>query len=56
MNNIVVRLIAVSLTALSIAACSTAAAPSGPAGQPSTGDVNPVTGSRGGTNGGGAAR
>lgn len=56
MNGTIVRLLAVALTAISVAACSASQAPSGPAGQPSSTDVNPVTGSRGGTNGGGAAR
>ncbi len=38
---------AILTLALAVAACGTA--PSGPAGQPSTSNVNPETGSRGGS-------
>ncbi len=40
----------VLLTALAVAACGLR--PTGPAGQPSSTDVNPITGQRGGTSAG----
>ena len=42
------RLVAILLTALTLTACS-AAAPSGPAGQASISDQNPISGNRGGS-------
>ncbi len=48
MQKSIIRLIAVGLTVVSVAACSNVR--EGPAGQPSSTDVNPITGSRGGTN------
>lgn len=42
------RTAAILLTLLTLAACGAA---TGPAGQPSRSDVNPVTGSRGGSSG-----
>ncbi len=55
MQTQLIRLIAAGMTVASIAACTPAEkasiAQSGPAGQPSSSDVNPITGARGGTNG-----
>jgi hypothetical protein len=52
MSQYMTRVLAVGLTVLSLAACAPAVAP---AGTPSPSNVNPITGARGGTNGGGAA-
>ena len=46
MSGTVKRMIAAALMLAGLAACSAA---SGPAGVPSSTDVNPITGSRGGT-------
>ena len=46
MNGTLVKLVATGIVLASLAAC---AAPSGPAGVPSSSDVNPITGSRGGS-------
>ena len=43
------RCAAILLTLLTLSACASSAAPSGPAGQLSKTDVNPETGSRGGS-------
>ncbi len=48
MNSSIVRVVAAVMTLASLAAC---AAATGPAGVPSSSDVNPITGARGGTNG-----
>lgn len=46
-----IRLVAAGLVAATLAACTSQAV--GPAGVPSSSDVNPITGARGGTNAGG---
>ncbi len=43
------RLIAIVLTMLTLAACTTGPVQTGPAGQVSSTDQNPITGSRGGS-------
>jgi hypothetical protein len=43
------RLTAALLTLLALSACANSPAPTGPAGQISATDQNPITGSRGGT-------
>lgn len=50
MDSAVIRFIAVSITLASLAACARGPTPiPTAAGQPSSTDVNPITGSRGGT-------
>ncbi len=48
MSHAILRLFCVGLV-VAVAACNSAATPSGPAGVPSSSDVNPITGSRGGS-------
>ena len=47
------RISATILLLLALAGCNAQSANSGPPGTPSKTDVNPITGARGGTNGGG---
>jgi hypothetical protein len=46
------RLTAILLTMLTLAACANTPVPSGPPGQASSSNVNPETGSRGGSGSG----
>jgi len=43
------RVVAILLTVLTLAACSGAPLPTGPAGQASATDQNPISGNRGGS-------